>query len=369
MKILHPLLLYYPSQAGGPANALYWINKNLNKNIFTTSVVSTYFGVRDCDKKTANQNTKNNYVCFYSTKGFSFLRKSILEAIKCDIVQFSSIFFPPTLPIIIIAITNKKAVIISPRGELYSPALNNKPIVKEIWLRLIGLFQSKIHFHATSLIEKELIEQRFPNSASVTLMPNFIELPIKKELKVLKQILFIGRINPIKNIDILIKVMFHINKDSSEKTKLIILGSARLEIEKVYLTKLKQLVLDLNLENLVEFLGHIQGEEKQSILASSYALVLPSKSENFGNVVLEAMAQGTPVIASKGTPWKLLEETKTGYWVEATEKSLTIALTEILAMKDAEYYSLRKKVYSLCKDKFDIKTNITSWENYYMKIN
>ena len=51
----------------------------------------------------------------------------------------------------------------------------------------------------------------------------------------------------------------------------------------------------------------MDGEEKNKVIASNMALVLPSKSENFGNVVLEALAQGTPVIASKNTPWQILD--------------------------------------------------------------
>ena len=42
--------------------------------------------------------------------------------------------------------------------------------------------------------------------------------------------------------------------------------------------------------------------------------------KNFGNVVLEALAEGTPVVTSKGTPWQDLENEKAGFWVENTSK-------------------------------------------------
>jgi len=119
----------------------------------------------------------------------------------------------------------------------------------------------------------------------------------------------------IKNIDVLIKSIAYSQKLLDKKLKLVIAGSARLPYEIVYEKQLKELVDNLNLQDSVTFLGHIQGDDKDKLdFASSFALVLPSQSENFGNVVLEALAQGTPVIASKNTPWESLEEYNSGYW-------------------------------------------------------
>jgi hypothetical protein len=49
ISIFHPLLCYYPSQAGGPANTLYWLNNALVKKNYTTNVLSTYFGLKNFD--------------------------------------------------------------------------------------------------------------------------------------------------------------------------------------------------------------------------------------------------------------------------------------------------------------------------------
>ena len=123
------------------------------------------------------------------------------------------------------------------------------------------------------------------------------------------------------------------------------------------------------LENVVCFRGHLEGSLKNEIIASSKALILPSKSENFGNVILEALAQGTPVIASKNTPWKLLVEYESGMWVDSNTKELTKAMLELLALDNTDYQQMRKNAFELCKSKFDIKTNIKVWENYYIKLN
>src|SRR5690606_16935799 len=80
-----------------------------------------------------------------------------------------------------------------------------------------------------------------------------------------------------------------------------------------YFDYLMQLIQEYDLEDKVIFSGHLTGEAKEKKYAESYFLILPSESENFGNVVIEAMNQGTPAITSKGTPWEILETYKAGF--------------------------------------------------------
>jgi glycosyltransferase involved in cell wall biosynthesis len=73
----------------------------------------------------------------------------------------------------------------------------------------------------------------------------------------------------------------------------------------------------LGLEENVFFAGQVEGEDKLRLIQESICLILPSKSENFGNVVLESLMMGTPVIASKGTPWEALQQRNIGFWIDA----------------------------------------------------
>src|SRR5690606_35393588 len=109
-----------------------------------------------------------------------------------------------------------------------------------------------------------------------------------------------------------------------------------------YLNYLHKLVNENGLSERVNFLGHVGGVEKQKLYSESYALVLPSETENFGNVVVEALNQGTPVIASKGTPWSLLEQYGCGFHVENSPQVLAEALDKILSLDNAGYLSFRK---------------------------
>lgn len=313
--------------------------------------------------------SSGNSVRFIDSIWEFFSISEISKVRKAQAIHFSSLFFPPTLPILIGAIWFKKSIIISPRGELYPSALAIKPFQKKIWLLFIKVFQHKIFFHASNEFEKTIIKNHFLRTDDIKVIPNFIELPIKLNEKVNRnQLLFIGRVNPIKNIDVLLNSIAEIKNSSNPHIKLLIAGEARLDYEKEYFKELIKIIFKLDIESNVSFLGHIEYNEKQKILASSFALILPSKSENFGNVVIEALAQGTPVIASKNTPWEILEETNSGYWVSADSEDISETISKLMNMDWDDYLRMRQNAYQLCLEKFDVKTNIHRWENYYHTI-
>jgi glycosyltransferase involved in cell wall biosynthesis len=365
MKIFHPLLCYYPSQAGGPANAIYWLNNALDASVFSSEIITTQFGL--VSPMISKEYSRNHKVVFLKSKGKSYIKKSFQELKTSDIVQFSSLFFPPTLPILFASILINKAVIISPRGELYQAAISQKRLRKKLWISVIKLVQTKIHFHATNDIELQMIQNVFPKSKSIVIIPNFIKMPKKQKKDIKMTFVFVGRINPIKNIHLLIGAIAEVHK-VYPKVQLDIVGAARLDYEISYIKILREQIKENALEYVVCFRGHLDGDSKNEVIASSKALILPSKSENFGNVVLEALAQGTPVIASKNTPWKLLQDNNAGAWVDGNIKELTIAMVSLLNLNESTYLQIRKNAYELCRSKFDIKTNVNIWEKYYQTI-
>ena len=86
----------------------------------------------------------------------------------------------------------------------------------------------------------------------------------------------------------------------------------------------------------MHFAGPVEGEAKASLLARAKTVVLPSKSENFGNAVAEALAHGTPVVATRGTPWSELGPRRCGWWVDADEESLASAIRQALVLDEHE---------------------------------
>lgn len=368
IKILHTLFYYYPSEIGGPANSLYWINNNISSQDFEVHVVATSSGVRSVEKALEHYRSTSQKVVFTSPNLFEFFSKSFKRLKGIDIIQFSSLFFKPTLPLIVISLLFRKKIILSPRGELYESALNVKTRSKKVWIFILKLFQKNIHFHATNETERKLIEKFFPKHKSITIIPNYIELPRKQEASIGNQFIFIGRINSIKNLDILIEAFaeFVQNKET-QNYELVILGEARLPEELDYKERLLQLI-EQKYTNKVKFLGHISGKDKFKLIAQSKALFLVSKSENFGNVVLESLSQGTPVIATHGTPWEMLEEKRIGFWISPQKKEILNSMEKINGLSTSDYQLMRVNAFKIVKSKFEIKENIKIWEEYYKNI-
>ena len=163
-----------------------------------------------------------------------------------------------------------------------------------------------------------------------------------------KYILFVGRIDPVKGIDVLLKAM-RIVKDQGETADALCLlviggnGNHPAHARDSELHNLKQLTARLGLRDMVTFMG----PQKQELLPSFYVAaemcVLPSRYESFGMVALEAMACGTPVIASDvgGLP-SFIEDNATGFLVPGgNETALAEKIRTLL--KDAPLRARLKK--------------------------
>ncbi|WP_420552527.1 glycosyltransferase [Tenacibaculum aiptasiae] len=369
MKILFPIGSFFPAQSGGPSNTIYWHARALKKNgVIRPIVITTNKDINDSNLKLDELLiTEAGEVTYLKTKNYSLpfklIVKSIGEIKRVDIIHLTSLFFIPSIFIAIAARFYNKKVVWSVRGELENGALGYKSIIKLKYLSLLrNITKKNTIFHATSKSEEDNVKRNFPKADIITL-PNFISLPKLVNIEVRKQFLFLGRIHPIKNIDGIIKSVASSKEFKKNDFKLVIAGGG----EQNYLNKLKDLVRKLNLKDNVKFIGHIEKEEKQKILAESYCLILASHSENFGNVVVEALAQKTPVIATEGTPWEILNKSKAGIWIRNEETILTECIDDLIQKENRDYLKMRDNAYKLVKDKYDVDANVDKWENVYLK--
>ena len=196
-------------------------------------------------------------------------------------------------------------------------------------------------------------------------IPNYLELPppILKNIDQ-KYFLYVGRLHPIKAIDNLIEALALSYKFLKSEFVLFIVGDKETE----YAQNLLDLTIKLNLSDKVQFLGHLENNEKQEIYAHAYFTFLMSHSENFGNVVVESLAQGTPVVASKGTPWQILENKNAGFWIDNSPQSIAEMIDKILAIDIHNYKEMANSAEKLAREQFDIKKNIQKWIHVYLKI-
>jgi len=178
----------------------------------------------------------------------------------------------------------------------------------------------------------------------------------------------LGRINPIKNIHLLIEAINQLSENIKSSYILLIVGEAILDYEKTYLDELINLVNKLNLTRNVKFLGGIYGKQKEQILAESFCTVLPSQSENFGNVVLESLCQATPVIVSKNTPWQIIDKYKAGFYIVANIENIKNAILSLINLPKAEYSKMQENALLLAKSEFNINEKIDIWYNFYNSV-
>jgi D-inositol-3-phosphate glycosyltransferase len=125
-------------------------------------------------------------------------------------------------------------------------------------------------------------------------------------------ILFVGRIEPLKGIDILINAAAQLG-DESDFHVLIVGGDRR---SRQQVSDLQDLASDLGIGERVCFLGAVDHEQLPLYYNAADVCVVPSYYESFGLVALEAMACGTPVVASRvGGLTGTVRDGETGYLI------------------------------------------------------
>lgn len=98
MKIFFPLEVFYPSQAGGPANSVYWLAKNLAKRGFEPVIISSNKGIENGFPLNRWQRNEAGDVIHVKTRFLHFPLGQTLFALRhfrrADVVHISSVFYP-----------------------------------------------------------------------------------------------------------------------------------------------------------------------------------------------------------------------------------------------------------------------------------
>jgi glycosyltransferase involved in cell wall biosynthesis len=145
------------------------------------------------------------------------------------------------------------------------------------------------------------------------------------------QILFVGRIHRVKGVDILLRAMQSLISRRSE-SKLVLVGGGFLWRDYRRQDKqLRDLSAQLGLRDHVQFVGPKAEYEVAQLMRNSAVVVLPSRAETFGAVLIEALACGTPVVATRcGGPEEIVTD-KLGVLVPPEEPAaLSQAIQQVL---------------------------------------
>jgi glycosyltransferase involved in cell wall biosynthesis len=95
------------------------------------------------------------------------------------------------------------------------------------------------------------------------------------------------------------------------------------------------------------FPGMLSDEQKAGAFAASELFVMPSRFENFGVAIVEAMLAGLPAVTTRGSPWRDLAEQGAGWWVDPSPAGIRAALDEALALPAGQLGRMGEKARAM----------------------
>ena len=375
MNVLHIVPSYYPAvEVGGPVQSVHEINKYMAKKGINIDVLTLTVGLEKNksivkDGWSMIDSVKIKYLNYLKPTRYNFSLSFLLSCFRIlkryDVIHITGIWNFPVLAGALASVFYKKPFVLSPRGSLYEETVSMKSsAIKKFYLFLFRpvIIGKAAVMHYTTEDEKEKVQSFLKTKKESTVIPNGIDIERIRsqrgsnaffksfpELMGKKYILSLGRITPKKGFDILLPAFAELIKPNPE-LNLVIAGPD----DRGYTEQVKKMVSQLRLTDKVFFTGLIEGEVKWSAYENAELFVLPSYSENFGNVVIEAMTCDTPVVISdKVGIHKDVKDYGAGIIVKPHQWDLYEGLSGILNNDE-----LRKKLVNnaqkLVKEKYDI---------------
>jgi glycosyltransferase involved in cell wall biosynthesis len=356
MKILHLSNVIGESKGGGVhevVSNLYKYQKSLNHHPHIW-----YPGdKKDGDSIRLDENIKNLETFGNSNYGVvKDLFRSLPDEInEFDIIHQHGIWKPISLYSKKIRRKLKIKSVIQPHGYLEPFRLNISKYKKRI---AYNLFERSNLNDTNALVacafdEAYKLKKLFPKK-DIAVVPNGISLDFfyaDKDMSIEKKknrMLFLSQIIPIKGLERLFRVIHEIGIKKFIGWEFLIAGYE----DKNHTVFLKKLIKELNLSDLITFVGPMLGQKKIRIFDSADLFILPTYNENYGIVVAEALSRGVPVLTTKGTPWEELNSHDCGYWVDNNEEGIKKGLLKILQTSQTDLKAMGSRGKKLIKSKY-----------------
>jgi glycosyltransferase involved in cell wall biosynthesis len=268
-----------------------------------------------------------------------------MEVSSWDVVELSEFWLYPIYAGSRAAKLARVPYVLRPAGSLQSWALNAHPLKrlkKAMYLRLLGnsIMRGAACIRAASAYEAENI-RCLGYRGPITIIPNGLDVMQfdgidKSEAEVCwpqlqdrPVVLFMSRLSPEKGLDLLIPAWDKLIRSPGHKDAILVIAGPDY---RGYHRTVEAMIEKHGLGHHVLMTGMVRGRRKGALLHRADVFVLPSYSENFGIVVAEALACGTPVITTTGTPWQQLDRIDAGRWIVPREHELLDTLREMLCM-------------------------------------
>ena len=331
-------------RAGGPIQSV----ANLIENFTVNTEYRIFCADEDLNGEPLTGIVKNEWTNYNSCTKVWYAEKENLSDVLCkevanikpDILYIIGLFswHYNIVPMLFCKADRK---IISVRGMLHPGALSQKRVKKQLFLtglKILGVASKNI-FHATDVTEASFIKNEFGAHTKTIIAGNFSknlkeQLPIHKSPGNLTMVT-VALISPMKNHLMVLEAL----KLCSENIQYTIYGPVK---DEIYWQKCKVLMAELPANIKVEYRGEVAPELIESVLTQQHVFIMPSKSENFGHAIAEALSAGKPVITSYSTPWKDLEINRAGINAHTNPSALANAISFFAEMDQVVYNSYVK---------------------------
>lgn len=358
MRILQVVPSYYPATVyGGPIFSIHATCQALARQDVEIAVATTNANgdtKLDVDCRNIVKLEPNYYVRYYDDTiinrfSWAFTFNLWRDVRRSDVVHLQDVFSAHAALTFILAALFRKPLLVSVRGVFAPWGLSGKrPWLKKLWLSfLVRPFirdDRRVAWHATAESERDEVLSVLPD-AKIFVIPNGVDCDAFDHVNVrptadylgrffpgcgadrknLKVFVGLGRLHPKKAFDVSIKAFGSI-AEANPGAVFLIAGGDDGERE-----PLSRLINELGLERRVALIGEVKGADKLEFLKGADLFLFPSHNENFGMVLLEALAAGVPVVASRNTPWAEIEAAEAGRWVANTPAAFAQAIEELLS--------------------------------------
>lgn len=347
MKIIH----YIPSidrTAGGTSTYMQVLAKGLGE------LAEVHIITHTSENPLAMENCMVHYVPEYNPFKGAWRKKvaEMMEEVMPDIVHVNCCWMPACAAVQRIAQKHGYKVVLTPHGML-EPWI----IKRHYWTRKVPalLLYQKAAVRKADCIQSTAESERDnllklgynKNIKVVKLGIDADGIEMKRSWKKTRQILFLSRVHVKKGINFLIEAAVAL-RSKLQGYKILVAGEGDAD----YVAEMKRMIENNGLQDIVQLIGGVYGEEKWRLFQSSDFFVLPTHSENFGLAIAESLASGTPVITTVGTPWNDLNDTNSGAWIEIGTQPLVETLRRFLALSDAELEAMGRNGRRLIEEKY-----------------
>jgi len=280
----------------------------------------------------------NRFTGLYRSETLRAVRDALADA---DVLHLHSMWTTPNIQLARLAREHDVPYVYSVHGMLDDWCLAQRALKKKLYLATFGhrLLHNAAVVHCTAQDELNQAQRHFPvdRGAVVPLIMDLDDYqtlpghaPARERFTALHneepKLLFLSRLHYKKGIEHLLRACRMLN-DERRPCHVYVAGSG----EQSYMDRLRRLIDEMGINDRVHFLGFVTGKEKVSLYQCADVFVLPTSQENFGFVLFEALASGTPVITTRGTDtWPELESSGGALIVDQDARQIADAVGALL---------------------------------------